>query len=307
MNHIEKKLAQLAPILQKWFAPETLRSNIAEDLQVELDRLQDLEFAQSFHDHCLIPGSCPEDYFNRQMADETLIGIRFRALDLSRPFVDVILMPEIPTDAAGFLDVAQQAARVYGLFQPKHARFFVPSHIEQGSLPEGFFWEKRYLALPFEEARKHPLPARHGEVTLEIPADLDFYDAYVQIYQDIAALHPDHPEYANPESRADLQDLLEEGTLFQVMHEGQWIGLVAATRSTEAGLSGYVVTEMLLRPEFQGRGLGEAAQRHLIEKLPAQKDDVLFGTIDSRNTSAIRAALKNHRKDIGGYLWVQIR
>ncbi|GEM47374.1 GNAT family N-acetyltransferase [Deinococcus cellulosilyticus] len=305
MTHLETKLAQLSPLLHQWYTPEKLKHNLEEALQVELDRLQNLEFAKDFHDHCQVPGSEPADYLNRWMG-ETLIGIRFRALDLSRPFVDVILMPQLPGDAAGFLKVARQAATACALFQPKHARFFVPSHIDLGPLPEGFFWEKRYLALPIQEARQLPLPSRHGDITLQRPAELDFYEAYTQIYQDIAAVHPDHPEYATPESREDLQDLLEEGTLYQVMHEDQWIGVVAATRSAEEGLSGFVVTEMLLRPEFQGRGLGAAAQRHLIENLPALEDDVLFGTIDSRNTSAIRAALKNHRKDIGGYLWVKV-
>ncbi|GGJ22712.1 GNAT family N-acetyltransferase [Deinococcus roseus] len=304
-NLIELKLEQLSPLIKNWYSPEKLRSNVTEALEEEFQRLDDQDFAQGYFEHCQIAGTTPQDYLNH-LDGETLTGIRFWNRDLDRPFVDAVLVPELPNQPAGYLQLARGIAAHHAIFQPRHVRFFVPSHLDLGPLPEGFLWEKRYLALPFREARSHPRPQRFEDVTLHVPENLDFHEDYLQMYRDIAVLRPEHPEYATPETREDFEEMRQAGTLFQVFHQDQWIGVMAGSPAAEQGLSGYVVMEMLIRPEFQGKGLGEAAQRHLLERLPAQPDDVLFGTIDARNTSAIRAALKNHRQDVGGYLWVKV-
>lgn len=301
----KRKLEQLHPVLQSWYTPEQLSQNIEIVLQEEMDRITDQDFARGFFEHCQIPGTDPEDYFNR-LQDALMTGIRFRGLDLSRPFVDVILTPQMPSTLEAYREVALQAAHRHQKFAPKHARFYVPSHVELGPLPADMFWEKRYLARPMEDLKKLPLPARFSEVELQVPQAIDFEEAYLQTYQEMAAIWPDHPEFATPESRETLEALMEQETLFEVFHQEEWIGVMAACRAEEQGLSGFVVVEMLIKPAFQGRGLGEAAQRHLIELLPARPMDAFYGTIDARNTPAIRAALKNGRMDVGGDLWVTL-
>jgi hypothetical protein len=47
--------------------------------------------------------------------------------------------------------------------------------------------------------------------------------------------------------------------------------------------------------------------QHLLENLPAEPGDVLWGTIHPDNTASLRNALSIGREPVGGYAWITPR
>jgi len=162
------------------------------------------------------------------------------------------------------------------------------------------FWEKRYLAAPVEKLRTNPVAS-----TLEArPLSDGFYERYFETYRELQESWPQHAEYAGIEDESDF--LGTDGAVLELFLDGQYAGLVAASRAVEQGLRGFVVDEVVLNKIARGRALGPVALRHLAEHLPVLEGDVLFGTVDVRNTPAYRSALRSGREDVGGYLWVSL-
>jgi L-amino acid N-acyltransferase YncA len=80
--------------------------------------------------------------------------------------------------------------------------------------------------------------------------------------------------------------------------------VVAAIRDDRHGLSGFCVQELCLDAAWRRRGLASAVVQRLVDALPADDGDVLWGTIHPDNAPSLRNALAVGRRVVGGYAWV---
>ncbi len=299
---IQAKLSQLAPQLHTWFTLEELRQNLRSELADDLEWTHNLEWAEQFH-HNIGLGQ-PQDYLVRTLALPVLgtawTHIRFRGGEIERPFIDLRSSLNLPSSSVDFTAFVELLRDKYAVFRPKHLRLFLPDRSTLEPLPEGAFWEKRYLAAPVSELRKKPMLER-----VEVrPLSDGFYIRYLEVYRELQAAWPEHAEYAGVQDESDFQET--DGAALEVWVDSEYAGLVAASRAVEQGLCGFVVDEVTLSSTFRGQGLGPSALRGLVEHLPALEGAVLFGTVDVRNLPAYRSALRSDRVDVGGYLWVSL-
>ena len=310
---LDAKQTQTNPLLQEWYEPTQLRANLADDLEEQIQRLHDQNLAEQFKKYCPVPGAEARDYHNQwvNLPDQqwVLAGIRFRGLDLNRPFVTIeasSVQLHQPTNLDG---VAKLLEQTYSLFSPKHIRLFVPSHVDVdlGTLSNGAFWEQRYLAAPVAELKQMPLPSKFERIKIKAPKDLNFYSKYHNGYDELIKSRPKHREYATAETQDDLLEYMEKGGLYEVFVDDTWAGVIAGTRSKAEGLSGIRVREIFLDAGFRRQSLGSAVQRHLINQIYVETpSDTLFGTINKDNIAAIKTAEHCGRVDIGGFLWVNL-
>jgi GNAT superfamily N-acetyltransferase len=88
--------------------------------------------------------------------------------------------------------------------------------------------------------------------------------------------------------------------------DGAWAGILAAEPDCRRGVRGATVVELLLAPDYRGRGLGKHLSTLLAKALPLADDECLLGTIHADNTPAYRAALAAGRADVGGEVLVAL-
>ncbi len=305
-------LAQAAPMLSRWYAQEELRAQFRDALRLEVERVFSDELAALFRQHAPVPGVGTDEAYKNRVVEvphlgTALVGIRFRALDLSRPFVTVAAHTAPLPDPAGIQEAVSALREAFAVFAPTHVQVFVPAGVplDADRFPSGAHWDVHVVAAPVAQLRERPLPAHHERVALRVPADLTFYPRYVQEFEALFARHPEHRDFTRIEAEEDLAGYRDQGLVFEVRIDGRWAGVVAATRAAEQGLRGFVVVEMFLDRAHRGRGLGPAVGRHLLDHLPAETGDVLYGTIHHDNRAARRSAARGGREDLGAFFWVR--
>lgn len=102
---VEHLAKDLNPILASWFAPTQLAENLRTSLSVDLVRAVDAELAAGFSGACPVGGAVPADYMNRfarYSGGTALLGTRFKGLDITKPFVDVVATSAIGSSTNGF-------------------------------------------------------------------------------------------------------------------------------------------------------------------------------------------------------------
>ncbi|AWN24649.1 hypothetical protein DKM44_11635 [Deinococcus irradiatisoli] len=226
-----------------------------------------------------------------------MLSIRFEGLNRDRPFVDASVLSR-PLTALDFPALLQAAYEVYGAFQPLYLRLW--SAASAGAFPQARP-DKRFLAAPITDLRGRSVPP---ELSLSPTRDLSRYEQAQAAYDAVDARHPAHPQQAALQSREDLQESIEAGTLFDVQVSSEWAGYVGATQDCEGGALGlpaYVVQELIMSAPFRGRGYGAALSTLLARALPDEQH-ILVGTIHAENRGAIAAALRSGRVDVGGWL-----
>ena len=263
----------------------------------------DMEFARGFAAAQPQSGQPAEAYLNRWLTVTTdldvLVGPRYRARNPERPFVAVDAASRLitPADLAALVAVTADS---FAAFKPEYVSLW--SCDPAGRWP-GTRSDKRNVAGRLGELRPNNVPP---ELSAEIATGLDFYERYAQIHRDHVAHDPAHGLHTRIESREDLSELLHAGTLFEVLLNGRWAGLVAAEPRVQRGLRGAVVIELLLDLSVRGRGYGKHLSALLAQHVEAPDDQFLLGTIHVDNIAAYRSALASGRQDVGGEVIVPL-
>jgi L-amino acid N-acyltransferase YncA len=124
------------------------------------------------------------------------------------------------------------------------------------------------------------------------------------IYAELDEANADLAEWARPEGEGTLAAGAAEGLLFEVLADGEPAGVVAAVRDDDHGMRGFCVQEICLDRRHLGRRLAPAVLQRLLDALPADDGDVLWGTIHPDNAPSLRNSLSIGRQVVGGYVWV---
>ncbi|MBO0845302.1 MAG: hypothetical protein J2P22_07815 [Nocardioides sp.] len=151
--------------------------------------------------------------------------------------------------------------------------------------------------------RQHKTPP---ELACVPRPDTAFYTRYRQIHDLHLANDPDHARHARCEDEEELQELAEQGLLFDVQARGTWAGLLAAEPNHPHGIQGVTVIELLLDHPYRGLGYGKHLSTLLAKALPMPDQTCLMGTIHADNPTAYRSALRAGRLDVRGEIRIPL-
>src|SRR6188472_4474025 len=128
------RVAWVSPRLREWYDDARLVRQLASGLSDEAGRFGDVVFGAEFRDGVMseagIAASAdPLDWANRRIELPTggwaVAGIRFRGLDITRPFVDVVATTEPPIPD-GLVTVAGAVLPYFASFDPLCLRVDAP-------------------------------------------------------------------------------------------------------------------------------------------------------------------------------------
>lgn len=306
---VRARLPWISPRIRSWYDDGRLAEQLAAGLTTEADRVGSVDFGTEFRD-AVDPDIEPDPlaWANRWIELEdggwAVCGIRFRALDRARPFVDVVATSEAPTPD-GLAAVAADVLPAFTVFEPLCLRIDAPDPVGIVAALDadprfGPAQVDQYVVAGLVSELLERQPAS-DEVALR-PGVPD------QLAARVAEIYAQHSEeagaWARPEDAESLAECAAQGLLFEILVDDSPAGVVAAIREDGHGMSGFCVQELVLDPSWRGRGLAPRAVRRLLDELPARAGDVLWGTIHPANQPSLRQALSLGREIVGGYVWV---
>ena len=307
--------AWVSPRLHDWYDDARLVGQLASWLSDEAARVGDVVFGADFRDGVGIAASAdPLDWANRRIDLPTggwaVAGIRFRGLDVTRPFVDVVATTEPPTPD-GLATVATAVLPYFASFDPLCLRVDAPDPaglVEQVAADERFgplsSVDQYVVAGPVAELRGRPRAPSYEVVALR-PGDASaLAKRAAAIYAELARRNPDLLMWARAEDAESLAACADQRLLFEVVLDGEPAGVVAAVRDDAHGMSGFSVEELCLDADRRGRRLAPGVLQRLVDELPAEDGDVLWGTIHPDNAPSLRNSVSVGREVVGGYAWV---
>lgn len=292
------------PLCAEWLGPPAFDAWLTERAESWLARARDAELANEYATHFPVAGAKPDEYRNRLFETPSgarlLAGIRFRNLDLGKPFVDVLWQEQPFTDARAMSATLEAVADAYRVFRPGFVRFEVSAH--EPVQPDG--WERVTLqsqefTAPLAVVAEGTQVAGVERVTLEPARVADLYDCYHEEYEQLLAGWPELRDVASPESRDTLEEAESAGLCFSILVEGEAAGVYALMES-QYGPGHYEVAEIHLFRAHRGRGLAPAAHVAAARRLLQSSRGLLTGTIGAVNAPSRRTALRVGRRCLKG-------
>ncbi|WP_102127361.1 hypothetical protein [Deinococcus planocerae] len=298
-------LAAQHPLTRSWVDDPTRLALLEGEHAFDLQLATDLDLAAQRAEF-LDVGQPAEAFLNRwvEVGPDlcVMLSIRFEGLDREKPFVDVSVTSR-PLTPAELPALRVAGLDGYGAFRPGRLRIWSAGPLDgwTAEVP-GARPDMRVLAAPLAELREREVP---DELTLRPTRDLTHHADAVAAYAAVDTKHPGHVGQARVIEEDALQQVIEAGTMFDVLWKGRWSGYAGALPKPKHGLPAYSVQELLLAPPARGHGLGPYLSTLLARHLP---DDgrVLSGTIHGENQGARQAALRAGRHDVGGWAWVPL-
>jgi hypothetical protein len=289
---------------------EAVRKLISEEVQINLSHCESDELASKMHAYCKIDTAKVDDYRYRQLSTplgDLIASIRFVAGDLEKPAVFLIHKDFELSQIDEIKLISRILEKEYALFKPRRIRWH-SSKIEEELInsDNSINGDLVYVAGFLDDLKQQALPDNYEKIQLNLADSLKWYDRYESSYEAICEAWPAFLEMAQLESKSTLQDLISRELLYEIEIDGHWAGIIAADKGRESFMSGYYIVEEFLTKEFRGRRYAAAVQRHLIEKMPINSNEMLFGTIHHENMPSYRTALRTGRKPVGMYLFSEI-
>lgn len=313
------RLDWTSPALARWYSPADLDDRVRASMTTPASWVGDGEFGATFRDNIASVDDAgryavpdPLDWANRLVAAGdgwAVTGIRFRALDLDKPFVDVVAT-SLPPTADALATIADVVLPQYRSFAPLALRVDAP---DPDALVAALRTDPRFAGaqvdqyvvagLVSELRARAKVPAYH-RVSLR-PADAaDLAQRAASLYADLAAGRPDLLLWTNPSDGEELASAQARGLAFEVLVDGEPAGVLAADRMDEHALSGFQVVEIVLDGAHLGQRLAPGILQRLLDELPAGDGDTLWGTIHPDNLPSRRNAASIGREVVGGFVWV---
>lgn len=279
----------------------------------------DEQFGATFRDntrYASVAVTDPLDWANRVIelpgGHWCVTGVRFRGLDVNRPFVDVVAT-SLPPRADALAMLSAVVVAQYSAFKPHAIRVNAPSPDElvaalrADARVAGAAVDQYIVAGLVRELRERPQVPRYAEVQLRPMPPNAAAESIATMYARLQESLPDLSEWATPSSIEELKECAAEQLLFQVSIDTEPAGVIAAHREDDHGMTGFVVQDIVVDQDHRGRRLAPAIHQRLLSQLPAQDGDVLWGTIHPDNLPSLASAHAIGREVIAGYAWVTPR
>jgi hypothetical protein len=195
--------------------------------------------------------------------------------------------------------------RSWQLFSPLCVRLSVPA---VDGLPAGRFGalpriDSRAIAGRIASLISQPRGAVDG-LSVRAAEDMSWYAEYRREYDRFLADDAQRTAWTQPESYDALAPATREGAVFLVRLHGRPAGVYSMPRGAAHGLQGFRVQEKFLFENARGKGLSAHAEYAVIEQLPANADDIVFGSIEDGNLPSRRSAYRLGRVDITARVWL---
>jgi hypothetical protein len=294
------------PLVHAHFTRDEVLSNLAEEIDSDITKGTNPEFAEGFRNLCPVAGTSINDYMIRHVEIEPgfdiLAGIRFRGLDLDRPFVAILHRTRSFADVSELRTTMNCLQKVFSVFAPKAVLFYHSSQNDTLILQQEDV-DKRILMGSIADIAA--IPVMNG-LSITKALELDFYDRYKDEYAIVSKLTPDYLRTETAEREEDMERYVKDDLTYKIFIGEEFAGVFIVSESTFLGASGYYVIENLLFEKFRGKKLADAVQSLVAKELLAKGGKVLFGSIYPSNLPSYRAALRSHRVDIGGNYMVPI-
>ena len=307
--------SRLAPLTAVGLDPDRVPGYVRPEIEEDLATVDSVDFARWFRGYCPVDGASEDDYRRRLLEVETtpaltiMIGIRFLGGDTSQPFIEIERRSRAltgPEDLRSVRDRLRSELEVFGA--PRLRLFLIP---EEEKLLTRLDSEPdlRWVIGHVAHLRSRPLPPSPAStITLRAPSDLAFYPRYESAHAEVSRGFTPHMRASvRLESREMLARCRDDGALFEILIDGEWAGIIAASRGSGLGLPGFVIAEEILAAPFRGPGLAKPVQREFIAQLPAKEDDFLIGMILAENLPSLRTALGVGRTDLAGFHFIDLR
>lgn len=299
-----------------WYPAEQRVTLSREAMQGQAAWVGDAEFGQTFRDaerYNAVTVRDPLAWANRLIelpgGHWCVAGIRFRGLDVTKPFVDIVAT-SLPPEPNALAELSAVVVPQYTGFGPRAMRVDAPAPDELVAAVRadarfaGAAVDQYTVAGLVSELRKRAKVAGHERVALR-PATADASaQAIATMYSEAEDQLPDLPLWATPSTVEELEECAAEGLLFEVTVDGVPAGATGARRDDDHGMTGFVVQDIVLDDTHRGRRLAPALLQRLLSELPAELGDVLWGSIHPDNQPSIRNALAIGREIVGGYVWI---
>ena len=215
---VAARLPWTSRVIAGWYDEAQLWAQIASAVRHEVARVGDADFASSFREAAGLDLDVPvSDWANRVVVLEdgagwALTGIRYRGLDVSRPFVDVIACTPAPT-GADIVGVARAVAAAYAGFGPLCARFEIPDveafNAEVLSNPgvgPSTGIDMCLVAGLLTRLRAVPRVATYGRVELHLGDPALLAERAAGVYAELATRMPATTLWATPENVESLTE-----------------------------------------------------------------------------------------------------
>ena len=300
------------PKVVGWRGREALASDVEAALSAMIEERTRDAWAEGYRERCLVEGTTADDYRLRLVDlgrdGRYMAGIHFRNLRVDAPFVGVAARTVPFRDPQHVHRVVRDLLAAFDRFRPAEVQVEQrsdPPELALGDLREASA-DKRLIAGRIGDLLALPRPGRAERVVVEpITAAQPIWSRYERLYDAFHAREPEMRDRVPISGFEKLEESAEAGCLFVVRIDDERAGMIAGLPSHAHGLRGIVVIDEILGERYRGRGFAPACQRRFIEALPASADDVVFGTIDARNTPSLRTALSVGRLDVGGWWFVR--
>jgi len=296
--------AGLHPWVRGHFPEPVRRAALEQELGFWLNTAaQDTDYATSYAKVAPQSGQPAEAYLDRWVAlganAHVLVGPRYLGRNPDLPFVAVsgADRPLSPADRSGLEAVAREG---FGAFRPGFVLLTTADPV--GAWPDTRAEMRQVVGL-LGDLRRRDCPA---ELSATPRMDTDFYDRYRQIHDSQVSQDPAHGRHTRCEAREDLQNLADQGLLFEVEVKGAWAGVMAAEPDARGGVRGATVVELLLDHPYRRLGYGKHLSTLLAKAIPLPTEEALMGTIHADNGPSYRSALRAGRVDVGGEILIPL-
>jgi hypothetical protein len=308
--HLEHELTQYAlgqahPLVHTWLG-HRLREDLRKSTALMIALITDDAAARSFSEAMSVLGLPPEPFKARLLEIDGhcfLAQIRFTDRSGKLPYVEVY-RASTPLGAIDAPIVVRKLCEHFDVFLPRRVRFFHSAHMPL--LAPGPI-DQHFLAAPARDIAARPVAPGFERIVLRRPRNLDFYPHYVGAYEQMFVTRPQLRGHVRIEPEKSLANCLEQGLLHEIHVDGGWVGIVAASRETFAGVTGCYMNEIVLEGAARGQSLGPAVHQHFAKVVAAEdRSGVITGMIASVNVPSLKTAMRAGRIEIGAWYWWEV-
>lgn len=276
-----------------YFKPYESELIIRNSIELEFDdllELGDLEVCKKRHAFFKESGGAVED-FREKILDLgnnkfALVGIRFKGLNINKPFVSAW---------TNFLNITDEDLKLisneFKMFNPRHISIDLPvdKSLEMKST------QKDYLVIG-DLKKLANIEFKSKRVSLELAEELNFYEEYSQEYDIFHKANPELALEVKKESSEDLEESIQDKVLYKILVDGKCAGIMAGRVEDKYGVKGLCVLEKVLFSKYRKQGFGHDFQQLFINEMAKRDFKIIWGTIYHENYSSLKTAISTGRQ-----------